>query len=68
MINDDSIAIKDSILNTAGDDCEKIFSLVRAYGNSQKDSAYDWRTGVHTPLLAAGFFIFGLKNTGNNSR
>jgi predicted nucleotidyltransferase len=43
MINDDIIAIKDNILNTVGDDCEKII-LFSSYANGtpNKDSDYDF--------------------------
>jgi predicted nucleotidyltransferase len=43
MLNDDIIAIKDNILNTVGDDCEKII-LFGSYANgtSDKDSDYDF--------------------------
>ena len=43
MINDDIVAIKDSILNTVGDTCEKIILFGSyAYGSPRKDSDYDF--------------------------
>jgi len=43
MIDDDIIAIKDSILNTVGDTCQKIYLFgSHAYGNPNKDSDYDF--------------------------
>jgi len=43
MINDEIIAIKDNILSTVGDGCEKIFLFGSyAYGTPQKDSDYDF--------------------------
>ena len=42
-INDDIISIRDSILNTVGDTCEKIILFgSHAYGNPGKDSDYDF--------------------------
>jgi predicted nucleotidyltransferase len=42
MINDDIIAIKESILKTVGETCEKIILLgSHAYGTPNKDSDYD---------------------------
>ena len=43
MINDDIIAIKDNILNTVGETCEKIILFGSyAYGTPGKDSDYDF--------------------------
>jgi predicted nucleotidyltransferase len=43
MINDDIIAIKDSILDTVGETCEKIILFgSHAYGVPRKDSDYDF--------------------------
>ena len=43
MINDEIIAIKDSILNTVGDSCEKIILFGSyAYGTPGKESDYDF--------------------------
>jgi len=55
MINDEIIAIKDSILSTVGDDCEKIFLFGSyAYGTPDKDSDYDFyvvlKDGMGNPL------------------
>jgi predicted nucleotidyltransferase len=42
MINDDIIAIKESILKTVGETCEKIILFgSHAYGTPNKDSDYD---------------------------
>jgi predicted nucleotidyltransferase len=42
MINNDIIAIKDSILKTVGEDCEKIILFGSyAYGTPRDDSDYD---------------------------
>jgi predicted nucleotidyltransferase len=43
MVNDDIIAIKDSILDTVGETCEKIILFgSHAYGTPQKESDYDF--------------------------
>jgi predicted nucleotidyltransferase len=43
MINNDIIAIKDSILETVGETCEKIILFgSHAYGTPRKDSDYDF--------------------------
>ena len=43
MVNDEIIAIRDNILSTVGDSCEKIFLFGSyAYGNPAKDSDYDF--------------------------
>jgi len=42
MINDELLAIKDSILQTVGNDCERIILFGSyAYGTPGKDSDYD---------------------------
>ena len=42
MIDDEILAIKDSILNTVGDDCEKIILFgSHAYGTPKENSDYD---------------------------
>jgi len=56
MINDEIIAIKDNILSTVGDGCEKIFLFGSyAYGVPQKGSDYDFyvvlKDGIENPLL-----------------
>ena len=43
MINDEILAIKDSILKTVGNDCEKIILFGSyAYGTPDEDSDYDF--------------------------
>ena len=43
MINDEILAIKTSILNTVGDDCEKIILFgSHAYGTPRENSDYDF--------------------------
>ena len=43
MISEDIIAIKDNILNTVGETCEKIILFGSyAYGTPRKDSDYDF--------------------------
>jgi predicted nucleotidyltransferase len=56
MVNDEIIAIKDNILSTVGDGCEKIFLFGSfAYGTPNKDSDYDFyvvlKDGMENPLL-----------------
>ena len=56
MINDEIIAIKDNILSTIGDGCEKIFLFGSyAYGTPQKGSDYDFyvvlKDEMENPLL-----------------
>ena len=56
MISEEIIAIKDNILSTVGDGCEKIFLFGSyAYGNPQKGSDYDFyvvlKDGMENPLL-----------------
>ena len=56
MVNDEIIAIKDSILSTVGNECEKIFLFGSyAYGVPRKDSDYDFyvvlKDGIENPLL-----------------
>ena len=56
MVNDEIIAIKDSILSTVGNECEKIFLFGSyAYGVPRKDSDYDFyvvlKDGAENPLL-----------------
>jgi predicted nucleotidyltransferase len=55
-INDEIIAIKNNILSTIGDKCEKIFLFGSyAYGPPNKDSDYDFyvvlRDGMENPIL-----------------
>jgi predicted nucleotidyltransferase len=43
MINDDILVIKDNILNTVGETCEKIILFGSyAYGKPREDSDYDF--------------------------
>lgn len=56
MINDEIIAIKNNILSTVGDGCEKIFLFgSHAYGTPKKDSDYDFyvvlQDGMENPIL-----------------
>ena len=56
MVNDTITAIKDSILHTVGEDCEKIFLFGSyAYGTPSKESDYDFfvvlRDGTENPVL-----------------
>jgi predicted nucleotidyltransferase len=56
MINDKILAIKDNILSTVGDGCEKIFLFGSyAYGTPHKGSDYDFyvvlKDGMENPLL-----------------
>jgi predicted nucleotidyltransferase len=56
MINEDIIRIKDSILKTVGDDCEKIILFGSyAYGTPREDSDYDFyvvlKDGAEHPIL-----------------
>jgi len=56
IITDDIIAIKDSILSTVGDRCEKIFLFGSyAYGTPGKISDYDFyvvlQDGAENPIL-----------------
>ena len=56
MMNKDIIAIKDNILSTVGEGCEKIFLFGSyAYGTPKKNSDYDFyvilKDGMENPLL-----------------
>ena len=56
MVNKDIIAIKDNILNTVGDSCEKIILFgSHAYGIPDKNSDYDFyvvlKDGTEKPVL-----------------
>jgi len=56
MVTDEIIAIKNSILSTVGDGCEKIFLFGSyAYGTPGKDSDYDFyvvlKDGIENPIL-----------------
>jgi predicted nucleotidyltransferase len=55
MINNDILAIKDSILATVGDSCEKIYLFGSyAYGTPREDSDYDFfvvlKDGTEKPI------------------
>jgi predicted nucleotidyltransferase len=57
MINDDIIAIKESILNTVGENCEKLILFgSHAYGTPREGSDYDFfvvlRDDSEKPILA----------------
>jgi predicted nucleotidyltransferase len=56
MINDDILAIKDNILTTVGENCEKIYLFGSyAYGTPREDSDYDFfvvlKDGTENPIL-----------------
>jgi predicted nucleotidyltransferase len=56
MINDAIASIKDCILHTVGEDCEKIFLFGSyAYGTPDENSDYDFfvvlRDGTEKPIL-----------------
>jgi predicted nucleotidyltransferase len=56
MINDEILAIKDSILKTVGSDCEKIILFgSHAYGTPKEGSDYDvfvvLKDGTQKPIL-----------------
>jgi len=55
-VNSDIIAIKDNILSTVGDECEKIILFGSyAYGTPRKDSDYDFyvvlKDSAENPIL-----------------
>jgi predicted nucleotidyltransferase len=55
MVNNDILAIKDSILNTVGESCEKIYLFGSyAYGTPREDSDYDYfvvlKDGTEKPI------------------
>jgi predicted nucleotidyltransferase len=65
MLNADILAIKDSILKTVGDDCEKIYLFGSyAYGTPHEDSDYDFfvvlKDGTKNPLLVLDDIYRGL--------
>ena len=56
MVNDEILAIKDSILHTVGNDCEKIILFgSHAYGTPRETSDYDvfviLKDGSEMPIL-----------------
>ena len=67
MINEDIIAIKDSILNTVGEICEKIILFgSHAYGTPREDSDYDFfvvlKDDSEKPILVLQKIYRGLAN------
>ena len=65
MINEEIIRIKDSILNTVGDDCERIILFGSyAHGTPRKDSDYDFyvvlKDGTEKPILVLQKIYRGL--------
>jgi predicted nucleotidyltransferase len=68
MVNDAIIAIKDNILSTVGNGCEKIF-LFGSYANGtpHKDSDYDFyvvlKDGMENPLLVMQKISRGMCDT-----
>ena len=70
MINDEVLAIKDSILSTVGGDCEKIILFgSHAYGTPGKDSDYDvfvvLRDGAEKPISVLQNIYGGLAQNPN---
>jgi len=68
MINDAIIAIKDSILNTVGESCEKIVLFGSyAYGTPREDSDYDFfvvlKDGTEKPILVLQNIYRGMCDT-----
>jgi len=70
IINEEIIAIKDSILNTVGDTCEKIILFgSHAYGTPGKDSDYDFfvvlKDDSEKPILVLQKIYRGLAQNPN---
>jgi len=70
MINNEIIAIKDSILNTVGDDCERIILFgSHAYGTPVEGSDYDifvvLKDGTEKPILILQNIYKGLAQNPN---
>lgn len=70
MINEDIIAIKDSIIDTVGETCEKIILFGSyAYGEPRKDSDYDvfviLKDGTEKPILVLQSIYRGLAQNPN---
>ena len=70
MINDELCAIKDSILKTVGNDCEKIILFgSHAYGTPGKDSDYDvfvvLKDSAEKPILVLQNIYGGLAQNPN---
>ena len=67
MISDDIIAIKDTILNTVGETCEKIILFgSHAYGTPREGSDYDFfvvlKDDSEKPILVLQKIYRGLAN------
>ena len=70
MINNEIIAIKDSILNTVGEDCERIILFgSHAYGTPVEGSDYDifvvLKDGTEKPILILQNIYKGLAQNPN---
>jgi predicted nucleotidyltransferase len=70
MINDEILAIKDSILKTVGEDCEKIILFGSyAYGVPKEGSDYDvfviLKDGTEKPILVLQSIYRGLAQNPN---
>ena len=70
MMNEEIIAIKDSILKTVGNDCEKIILFgSHAYGKPEKNSDYDvfviLKDGAEKPILILQKIYGGLAENPN---
>ena len=70
MINDEILAIRDSILKTVGADCEKIILFgSHAYGTPKEDSDYDvfvvLKDGAKKPILVLQSIYGGLAQNPN---
>jgi len=70
MVNDDIIAIKDCILDTVGEDCEKIILFGSyAYGVPREGSDYDvfviLKDGTEKPILVLQNIYRGLAKNPN---
>jgi uncharacterized protein len=70
MVNDEIIAIKDSILKTVGENCERIILFgSHAYGIPQKGSDYDvfviLKDGTEKPILVLQNIYQGLSQNPN---
>ena len=70
MVNDEILAIKDSILKTVGEDCEKIILFGSyAYGVPREGSDYDvfviLKDGTEKPILVLQKIYRGLAQNPN---
>ena len=73
MINDEILTIKDSILKTVGNDCERIILFgSHAYGTPEEDSDYDvfvvLKDGTEKPILILQNIYGGLAQNPNYKR